>query len=286
MTRAETTAGRIAYDSDGAGAAVVLAHADLMDRRMWRAQMQALSGRYRVIRWDRFGSGESDPGPSGPAGADLWALLDALDVHQAVLVGSSMGAGHCLDATLLQPDRVRGLILVCPGLPGHLWPPQMREEALPLLLAEIPAERLARYAQGNAVPSEADVKAMARAQVSYFGVGQRTGTDLTRAPWAEMVRLAADVFRREWSDPPPVSRVMPDPPILQRLEQIRTPTLVVDGAADVRFVRELTAQIAAGIPGARLTTLADTGHLPPMEHPEQFNRILRDFLDRLELPAD
>ena len=286
MILTDTPDGRIAYDSDGLGSAVVLAHSDLMDRRMWRAQVKALSGRYRVIGWDRFSCGESDPGPTGPAGTDLWALLDALDVHRAVLVGSSMGAGHCLDAALRQPDRVQGLVLVCPGLPGYVWPPQMREEALPFLLAAVPADRLARYAQGRADPSEADVQAMARAQVGYFGIGQRTEKDLTRGPWPDMVRLAADTFRREWSDPPPASREMPDPPILQRLQQISTPTLVVDGVVDVRFVRELTAQIAAGIPKAQLITMADTGHLPPMEHPEQFNQILGDFLDRLELPAD
>jgi len=270
--------GRIGYDSAGIGQVVVLAHADLMDRRMWQAQIDALSDQYRVIAWDRFGFGESEPGRAGPAGADLWAFLDALHVHRAVLVGCSMGAGHCLDAALLRPDRVQGLVMVSPGVPGYIWPAQMREEALPLLVAAVSADRLVSYAQGNTAAPEADVQAMARAQVGYFAAGTRPGINLDAAPWRKMVELAADMFRREWSEPQPISRPPPEPPLLQRLHQIHNPTLVIDGAADVRFVRHLAGELASGIVEAQLITLADTGHLPPMERPAQFNRILREFL--------
>ena len=122
---------------------------------------------------------------------------------------------------------------------------------------------------------------MARAQVRYFAVGTRSGIDLDVSPWQGMVDLAADVFRREWSGPPSVPPPAPDPPLLQRLHHLRTPTLVIDGAVDVSFVRDLAAQLASGITGTRLISLADTGHLPPMERPAQFNAILRDFMNQL-----
>ncbi len=53
--------GRIGYDSAGTGQVVVLAHADLMDRRMWQVEIDALSDQYRVIAWDRFGSVNPNP---------------------------------------------------------------------------------------------------------------------------------------------------------------------------------------------------------------------------------
>src|SRR5829696_7007692 len=98
----------------GAGAAVVLLHAGVCDRRCWREVGDRLgsAGRH-VIAYDRRGFGDVPPAaaPFRHAG-DLLAVLDAVSPDAPVqLVGSSMGGGVALDAALEAQDRVAGLVL-------------------------------------------------------------------------------------------------------------------------------------------------------------------------------
>lgn len=136
MPFADIGIGRVAYDSRGDGPVVVLSHASLVDRRMWRAQLEAIGEHFRVITWDRLGYGDSDPAPpSVRHGADLLRLMDALGIARAALVGSSMGGGYSLDAALSAPDRVTALALICPGVPGYVWPDEMLAEFEPPMYA-------------------------------------------------------------------------------------------------------------------------------------------------------
>src|SRR5204862_3859066 len=110
------TASGIAFDDEGAGPALVLVHAGVADRRMWADLAGRLAGRYRVIRHDVRGVGESLP-PTGPWShhGDLLALLDELLITRAHLVGASMGAGIAVEAALARPGLAASLVLVGPG---------------------------------------------------------------------------------------------------------------------------------------------------------------------------
>ncbi|HEY8627042.1 MAG TPA: hypothetical protein VIL56_01915, partial [Gaiellaceae bacterium] len=68
------------------------------------------------------------------------------------------------------------------------------------------------------------------------------------------------------------------PPASERLGEIAAPTLVVVGDEDVDDMKQIADVLAAGIPGARKVTMPETAHLPPLERPQEFNRILLDFL--------
>jgi pimeloyl-ACP methyl ester carboxylesterase len=112
---------RFAYDEAGSGPAVVLCHAGIADRRMWTGPFQALAAGGRVVRFDWRGYGESGPATADHTlHADLLGLLDALDIDRAVLAGCSAGGAAALDTALTAPDRVAGLVLVGPGLSGHM----------------------------------------------------------------------------------------------------------------------------------------------------------------------
>jgi pimeloyl-ACP methyl ester carboxylesterase len=63
-----------------------------------------------------------------------------------------------------------------------------------------------------------------------------------------------------------------------RLAEIRVPTLVINGLADVPGIQEIAALLADGIAGARRIDLASTGHLPPMERPAEVTGALKEFL--------
>lgn len=275
----DTGTGRLGYDTAGSGPAVVLSHAGLADRRMWRTQLCALAGRYRVVAFDRPGFGQSSAAPATVRhGEQLLRVLDALGVDRAALVGSSMGGGYSLDAAMLDPARVRALVLICSGVPGYEWPAQMLAEIGPQLSAAVPADRLAAYAAHTAERVlDEDVAAMAEAQSRYLTVGPgRTPDDLDPAGWALALEMSRGVFAREWGEPA-TAEIDPEPPLLDRLGEIAVPTLVINGRYDVRFVQDLSDRLAGGIPGAMRIDL-DAAHLPPLEAPEQVNAALLDFL--------
>ncbi|RKS05167.1 pimeloyl-ACP methyl ester carboxylesterase [Nocardiopsis sp. Huas11] len=279
MTRIDIGHTVLGYEEAGEGPAVVLVHAAAADRRMWDHAFTALAGRYRVVRYDWRGYGESDDA-EGPVAhyRDLLALLDALDIGRAALVGSSMGGAHAVDAALVAPDRVGALALVCPGMTGRAWPPEFVEAGRRVVAGAVAPERMAIYRAGNADPDPADVAAMAEAQARFMVVGpDRVPEDLSAQAWERALLMYRALFRRAWSGPP-TEMVWPDPPAEGRLTEIGVPVLVVKGLSDVPQVQDVAAQYAAGIPGARLLEMPDTGHLPPVEHPQVFTAALTEFL--------
>jgi len=68
------------------------------------------------------------------------------------------------------------------------------------------------------------------------------------------------------------------PPAAQRLEEVTAPTLVVVGNKDVAPIAEACDLLASSIRGARKAVIKDAAHLPNLEHPEEFNRLVLDFL--------
>lgn len=280
---ADIGSGRIGYERRGHGPAVVLSHASLVDRRMWRAQIDALADDFDVIAYDRLGHGESSMAPPRVQHAvDLLRVLDALGLERAVLIGSSMGGGYSLEAALLAPDRVTGLVTICAGLPGYEWPAAMRAEARELLTRAVPLDRLTAYTAHSATSVlDADIEAMAEAQLRYMAVGPgRTPDVFEPATWQLLLEMAAGVFAREWREAAS-QEIEPDPPLLARLSEIAVPTLVISGLSDVSYVQEVSTLLARGIPGARTVELADTGHLPPVERPAEIAGILHGYLAAL-----
>jgi pimeloyl-ACP methyl ester carboxylesterase len=114
-------AGILRLDDDGVGPAIVGLHGLSATRRyvVMGSRVLERSG-YRVILYDARGHGSSDPPPSDDysypsLAGDLRALLDALELDRAVLVGASMGAHTALRFALDNPERVAALALVTPG---------------------------------------------------------------------------------------------------------------------------------------------------------------------------
>ncbi|WP_316042207.1 alpha/beta hydrolase [Nocardiopsis sp. CNR-923] len=222
ITIGTTTLG---YDEAGEGPPVVLVHAAVAGRAMWDHQFTALSARFRVVRYDRRGYGDSDDA-EGPVAhhEDLLALMDALDIERAALVGASMGGGHAVDAALVAPERVSALALVCAGMTGRAWPAGFTEAAAQAMARAVPPERLTRYREGRADPDPADVAAMAEAQARFVAVGPaRSPQDLPAPAWERMLGMYRTTFHRMWSGPPTTTR-SPEPPAEGRLAEIGAPT--------------------------------------------------------------
>ena len=259
----ETNGARIAYDVDGSGPAVVLVHAGVANRSMWDDQVAALRNAYRVIRYDTRGFGETETDAVEFSNrADIAALLDHLGEPAAHVVGLSRGGQIALDFAIESPDRVRSLTVVAGGISGYESP------------AEMPAETWE--------PLEAMWKAkqwdeLTEWETSFWADGPGQSPD--RVP--EVRRRVHDWVltnyraEKEEGNPQPL-----DPPAVGRLGELRPPLLVMLGTLDDPGTVDSMRHLVASVPGARLEEF-ESAHMVNLEHPDRFNRVLREFLDEV-----
>ena len=283
MAFSEVHGVRFRYDEAGSGPAVVLCHAGIADRRMWTGPFEALAGDCRVVRFDWRGYGESGPATAQHMlHADLLGLLDALGIGRAVLAGCSVGGAAALDAALAAPDRVAGLVLVGSGLSGHTWPEDMADPLQDLIAEAVPEERRRAYRDGtNDTVLGADVEAAADAHARFWVAGPRRDPGaVDPRVWDTAMTMLRQVFRREWTEHS-VEPGTPQPPANGRLSEVDVPTVVVNGLDDVPALQQIADLLTAGIPAAHRVDLPDTGHLAPLERPQQVTAAIDGLLHQL-----
>jgi pimeloyl-ACP methyl ester carboxylesterase len=249
------------YETCGAGEPVVLIHGGQLDRRMWDEQFRLFARRFRVIRYDVRGYGKSEL-PTKPYSdvKDLLALLDALHVEKAHLVGLSLGGRIAIDFTLEHPRRVKSLVLAGPGLTGFDWSAEGERRAWGILEAF--------RDEGAAKGVELWLKD------PYMAPAMENPALAPR-----LRQLAADNARCWLVNPLLGKRVTP--PAARRLGEIRVPTLVLIGSRDVPDIQAIGRLLEKNVPHARKVIVHGAGHMVNMEKPEEFNRVVIDFLGRL-----
>jgi 3-oxoadipate enol-lactonase len=259
------TASGLAYEIAGAGEPLVLVHAGVADRRMWDPQWSAFAASHLVVRYDLRGFGESLP-PTGPWSqhADLLGLLVELGITRAHLVGASVGAGIAVEAALAQPGAVASLVLAAPG--GALYGEATGD------LRAVWRDEVDALDRGDL---DAAVEVNLRAWVDGLGRPPDAVDPAIRRFVGQMQRDAFEL--PEWdSDAAPESEL--EPPAHARLAEIGCPTLIVVGEADQVATREAANRLAADVPDARFVSWPDTAHMLTLERPEQFERLVLDFV--------
>ena len=116
--------GKLYYEITGQGHALVLIHGGQLDRRMWDDQFRFFGSKYKVIRYDVRGFGNS-PAAAEPYSdkEDLAALLKFLKVEKAYIAGLSLGGRIAIDFAIAHPEMVDALVLAGPGLSGFSFNP-------------------------------------------------------------------------------------------------------------------------------------------------------------------
>ena len=243
-------------DTGGDGPVVMLSHGFLMDRTMFDDQVAALRDGYRVITWDERGFGETvydeRPFTYWDSARDCLALMEHLGIERAVLGGMSQGGFIALRASLLDPDRVRGLIL-------------LSTQAGPEDADVIPIY------QGMIDAWIEDGPSLAACEVS---AGLILGDPDLSAAWSAI-----------WMERPPESIRHPGQALVgregieHRLSEIAAPALVIHGTADVSISLDKAQRMADGLVGCAGVLAVEGGtHAANLTHPRQVNEAILAFL--------
>jgi pimeloyl-ACP methyl ester carboxylesterase len=246
---------KIHYEVHGKGPTLLLSHGYSSTSRMWDGQIAALKDRYQVIVWDMRGHGESDY-PKDPAlysealtVADMAALLDAVAARKAIIAGLSLGGYMSLAFHATYPERTRALMLFDTG-PGF-----KKDEARSKWNATAHQRAAAFDTQGLAALNASDE------------------VKITRHRDASGLAGAARGMLAQQNDR-----------VIQSLDKIAVPTLVLVGANDTNFIAA-TDYMAAKIKGAAKSVIADAGHAANLHQPALFNQAVEAFLAKLPAAA-
>ena len=242
------------YETDGEGPALVFAHGGLGNHLSWWQQVAEFSRSFKCVTFDHRGFGLSKEPPDGPGpaifGDDLRALLDHLQIQRAALVGQSMGGWTVLGFASAHPERTRALVL-CDTMAG----------------VEAPGLRLDNPRPRRAGGGMAAISATALA--SDFAAREPAMNFLYHQISALNVHLEPGALRKLLT-------------VKNRVEPVvesRIPTLIFAGDADEMTPPAVMEALAREIPHARLFKVAGAGHSVYWEKPDEFNAILKQFLD-------
>jgi pimeloyl-ACP methyl ester carboxylesterase len=239
---------KVYYEVEGQGPALLLSHGYSSTGRMWGGQVAALKDRYRVITWDMRGHGETDS-PSDQSlyseeatVDDMASILGEVGASEAVIGGLSLGGYMSLAFYLKYPQMTRALMLFDTG-PGYRNP-QAREG-----WNQTSYRRAERLEQG--------------------GLASLSGGDEVRQAMhksAEGLAKAARGMLAQF-----------DSRVIESLESIKVPTLVLVGANDEAFL-QATDYMANKIPGSKKVVIPDAGHAANIHQPAAFNEAVVSFL--------
>jgi 3-oxoadipate enol-lactonase len=250
----------INYAIEGEGPVVTFSHSLGCDLSMWDAQAAALRGRYRVLRFDTRGHGQS----GAPAGAytleqlaeDFHGLLNGLGIERTHFVGLSMGGMIGQVFALKHPEMVQSLVLCdttsrYPAAAAPVWEDRIKTveaKGMEPLVEPTLGRWFTAPFRARRQDLMAQVGAMIRATPAQGYIG--------------------------------CCHAIPKINVTDRLGAVACPALVIVGEEDPGTPVEMARDIHAALPSAELAILRSASHLSNLEQPEEFNRVLLRFLDK------
>jgi pimeloyl-ACP methyl ester carboxylesterase len=247
-------------EQDGQGEDVLFISGLADEGACWVDQVGSLHDRYRVTTFDNRGVGRSTT-PEGQFtiadfAADTAALMDALEIERAHVVGSSMGGAIAQELALAHPERVRSLVLNgtwCRGdrflheiFRNWMWSAEKADSIRDFLVT------VNLWCFSPRIWNE--------------GTMDEWITAAEKSPYAQSV----DAFCRS-------TKALIAHDSADRVGGIGAPTLVTVGELDLVLPARFSQELVERIPNARLVVIPDVGHQPFQEVPEDYNTLLADF---------
>ena len=246
----EVDGSRLYYEECGSGPkSVVLLHDGVVNSAVWDDVWPAFCKQFHAIRYDRRGYGRS-PATKKPyyEADDVAAILVDRKVSQAALVASSHGGEVALSFALRYPARVSELVLIGPEADGFPYSQHF-------IMAQLAFQ-------------DAKDAVEIRAQSTYFIA---PGNDAARGRLRKL--LIASPQDHTHNDMP-----LPEKPVFPYVQDLKIPTLILIGSADIADNQAVAGALVIAIPGATRVVVPDAGHLMYLEKPEIFSSLVIGFL--------
>jgi 3-oxoadipate enol-lactonase len=248
------------FDGPEKGRVVLMSNSLMSDHTMWDVNVPALADRYRVLRYDTRGHGQSGttPGPYSIAmlADDAVALMDALSVKQAHVVGLSMGGMIAQQIGARYPGRVYSLSLCDTASempPRSLWEDRFataRAEGIPGLADAT----IKRWFTAPFIARDPQSIEKVRKMILSTGIEGYLGCAAAVRDMAQTTMLL----------------------------KISAPTLIIVGRDDPACTVDNSTVLKRMIDGSEMVVLEEAAHLANIEQPEAFNRALRNFIDGVD----
>jgi pimeloyl-ACP methyl ester carboxylesterase len=257
---------QIYAEQRGTGRDIVLIHAGVADSSMWDPQFDEFSKHARVTRYDLRGFGRSSLPPTPYSHHDdLAALFGHLIIDHAIVIGASFGGNVATAFTLTNPDKVDALILVNSRVGSESVSPELR----------------AAWDRVDAAEEAGDIDLAVEIESQMWVDGPfRTPAEVDPIVRERVRAMNSALFARSPEQEAAEERkLVPSP--TDRIGEIRVPTLTIVGDLDFPDIMTSADALIAAIPGAKKATIPGAAHLPSMEKPDEFNRIVGEFIRSL-----
>ncbi len=237
---------------------VVLLHSIGTDRGLWRDQVEAIGSTRTVLTYDSPGHG----GREEISAISVQQWVDDLDAFVAQvqgpfhLVGLSMGGVQAMAYAAARPERIASLVIA---------------DAFARLDADVAAAKI-----------EGIEQAVATADMTAYAQDYLDQTFVTERAEERRDDLAAAIARVSPGSYVASARACFHADVLESLERVGAPTLVLIGERDEKTPRALSQEVAEAIEGARLVVVPAAGHLSNIDAPEEFTHVLAEHLDAVD----
>lgn len=266
---------KLYYEEVGAGTPILFIHEFASDHRGWEPQMREFGKRYRCITYSARGYTPSDVPEDASAYTykhvmrDAVAVLDHLKIDAAHLVGLSMGGYTALQVALNHPKRVRSMVLAGAGSGSERW-----------FTANFHKHSQAIGDQFEREGSHAVAKSygLSASRIPFLIKDPRGFADFAARLAEHDARGSAYTSRGFQGGRPSLYDFEAE------IKNCGTPALIVVGDEDDRCI-EPSLFLKQALPASGLVMMPKTGHVVNLEEPDLFNRVIGEFLTRVDAGA-
>lgn len=244
---------------DGDGPPLIFVHGYTTTSNFWWHQIPDLAKRYRTVRFDLRGHGDSGK-PDGISytieafATDLLEVMDAIDIDRAIIFGLSMGGAVVMQFALDHPERVAGLGLI--GTTAHGLGPMVRADNVLSRIKEI----------GTAAASK---------EVITHSFSRHTDSAIVEWAQREVIKTPRHVAE-------PAILSLDGFDVREEIGNLSVPTLIIVGEEDEITPVASSKFLHNAIPGSELHIIPKAAHFPMLERSHTFNQKALAFLERIQ----